>query len=71
MRLLIHPTLARDPDLTRYLVDFQRRLHARRAVLSMQASGQGDDIGQSAVQAQVQARLARLYSSLREEYSDD
>lgn len=71
MKLLIHPTLVRDAALRRDLVDHQRRLHARHAVLSMQASGQGDDIGQSAARAQVQARLARLYSSLREEYSDD
>ncbi|MBP7892896.1 MAG: hypothetical protein KA063_05100 [Firmicutes bacterium] len=71
MKLLIHPTLVRDAALRRDLVDHQRRLHARRAVLSMQASGQGGDIGQSAARAQIQARLARLYSSLREEYSDD
>ncbi|HON42994.1 MAG TPA: hypothetical protein PLM74_07695, partial [Bacillota bacterium] len=71
MKLLIHPTLVRDAALRRDLVDHQRRLHARHAVLSMQASGQGGDIGQSAARAQVQARLARLYSSLREEYSDD
>jgi len=71
MKLLIHPTLVRDAALRRDLVDHQRRLHARRSVLSMQASGQGGDIGQSAARAQIQARLARLYSSLREEYSDD
>lgn len=71
MKLLIHPALLRDPDMRRELVEYQRRLHAKRAVLSMRASGQGGDIGQSAVEAQVQARLARLYSSLKEEYSDD
>lgn len=71
MKLLIHPTLVRDAALRRDLVDYQRRLHARHAVLSMQASGQGGDIGHSATRAQVQARLARLYSSLKEEYSDD
>ena len=71
MKFLIHPTLVRDAALRRDLVDYQRRLHARHAVLSMQASGQGGDIGHSAARAQVQARLARLYSSLREEYSDD
>ncbi|MBP7868547.1 MAG: hypothetical protein KA002_00620 [Firmicutes bacterium] len=71
MKLLIHPALVRDAALRRDLVDHQRRLHARHAVLSMQASGQGGDIGQSAARAQVEARLARLYSSLREEYSDD
>jgi len=70
MKLLIHPALVRDSDLRRDLVDYQRRLHARHAVLSMRASGPGGDIGQSAVRAQAQARLARLYSSLEGEYSD-
>lgn len=71
MKLLIHPSSVRDPVLLRNLVDYQRRLHTRHAVLSVRTLGQSGDIGRSAVEAQVQARLARLNSSLGREYSDD
>jgi hypothetical protein len=71
MKLLIHPMAVRDRVVRGNLVDYQRRLHARYAVLSRRAPGEGGDIGRSAVEAQVQARLARLNSSLGREYSDD
>lgn len=71
MRLLIHPTAVHDLMVRAKLVDHQRCLHARHAALRAQAHGQSGGIGRSAVEAQAQARLARLNSLLGREYSDD
>lgn len=73
MRLLIHPTLVQDCAVRARLVDCQRCLHARHALLRAhaQAHAEGGGIGRSAAVAQIQARLARLNSSLGREYSDD